>query len=744
MRSHKGLVALLAALLLTLPALLPLLQPGFFESDDGSFHVYRIAGLARAWHHGVLHPRLFPEFGFGYGQAVLNFYSPLAYWPGAVLTVLGFGPSAAAQLVIALGFLLAALSAYAFGAYLWGPVAGLLASVAYTYFPYHLADAYVRGALPEHFAFIWLPLILWAFTAAFRRRSPAAPLLWGSLAWAGLVFTHNLTALLMVPATILYILILAGWTRRWRRLALSAGALALALGLTATYWLPVLLESSSVGIGLGAGDGYRRHLTPLAQLVLDRLLYAYRLDPGGVADHPLSWTTALLVVVVMALSIWRLVRHQPISKGPILSFGLALTIASAFMITGFSLPIWTLLEAVLGHLQYPWRFLILTSLGVLLLAGSLSMLMPARGRYAILAAVAALLMIVPLTNLQVEPLMMPAAEAWTPDRMWREDQEAGQVGATWTAEFLPLTVQEQRWALGRAPAQPVEQALNAEPASSPPNVRMEGLGYDWYELSTRSETGQQLRLHQFHLPAWKARIDGQQVPTYPSGDLGLVTLDLPAGQHLVQLAFGPTRAWDIGGGLSVLSAVLWAALALWVWRQGHGNSGTLLAGGVILLVAAVLGLNGLGVGQRSQTPHPVGATVEDVAVLVAATAMPTLGVDDAADVTLYWLAQKQPAENYKSFVHLLSSDGSVIAQHDGDPGSGFTPTTRWQPGELVPDRHTLLLPADLAPGEYSLAAGLYQLEPPGCTPGTCTLRNLAVDPPAPDGRIDVGTLQVAP
>ena len=42
------------------------------------------------------------------------------------------------------------------------------------------------------------------------------------------------------------------------------------------------------------------------------------------------------------------------------------------------------------------------------------------------------------------------AEAWAPDRMWREDAEAGQVGATWTGEFLPLTVHEQRWALGRS------------------------------------------------------------------------------------------------------------------------------------------------------------------------------------------------------------------------------------------------------------------------------------------------------
>src|SRR5512133_1132079 len=71
------------SLLLALPALWPLLRAGFLVSDDGRFHVYRIAALAQAWSQGVLHPRLFPEFGFGYGQAVLSFSAPLACWPGS-------------------------------------------------------------------------------------------------------------------------------------------------------------------------------------------------------------------------------------------------------------------------------------------------------------------------------------------------------------------------------------------------------------------------------------------------------------------------------------------------------------------------------------------------------------------------------------------------------------------------------------------------------------------------------------
>ena len=109
--------------LLTLPALIPLARADFFVSDDGAFHIYRIAALTEAWRQGVLYPRLFPEFGFGYGQAVLNFYAPLAYYPGALFASLGFDPATATELTIALGFILAALAAFGFVRSLWGPQA---------------------------------------------------------------------------------------------------------------------------------------------------------------------------------------------------------------------------------------------------------------------------------------------------------------------------------------------------------------------------------------------------------------------------------------------------------------------------------------------------------------------------------------------------------------------------------------------------------------------------------------------
>ena len=80
----------------------PLLQAGFPDTHDGRFHLYRTAALSKAWGQGVLHPRLFPEFGFAYGQAVFNYYSPLSYWPGAALSILGGNPVVATKIAVGL------------------------------------------------------------------------------------------------------------------------------------------------------------------------------------------------------------------------------------------------------------------------------------------------------------------------------------------------------------------------------------------------------------------------------------------------------------------------------------------------------------------------------------------------------------------------------------------------------------------------------------------------------------------
>ncbi|MFQ5577089.1 MAG: ArnT family glycosyltransferase, partial [Anaerolineae bacterium] len=66
-----------------------------------------------------------------------------------------------------------------------------------------------------------------------------------------------------------------------------------------------------------------------------------------------------------------------------------------------------------------------------------------------------------------------------------------------------------------------------------------------------------------------------------------------------------------------------------------------------------------------------------------------------------------PRLNYAVSVRVVAPDGSIIARHDGWPAGGLLPTSQWRVGDYVQDRHTLPLPPDAPPGNYTLSVVVY-------------------------------------
>ena len=81
--------------------------------------------------------------------------------------------------------------------------------------------------------------------------------------------------------------------------------------------------------------------------------------------------------------------------------------------------------------------------------------------------------------------------------------------------------------------------------------------------------------------------------------------------------------------------------------------------------------------------------------------------EQALDITLHWKSLARVDRSYTAFVHLLNARGELVAQSDVLPAQGLFPTSAWQPGDVVLSQHTLALPADIPPGDYTLTAGLY-------------------------------------
>jgi hypothetical protein len=89
---------------------------------------------------------------------------------------------------------------------------------------------------------------------------------------------------------------------------------------------------------------------------------------------------------------------------------------------------------------------------------------------------------------------------------------------------------------------------------------------------------------------------------------------------------------------------------------------------------------------------------------------PTAG---SLDLTLYWRCDVRLPADYTTFVHVRRRDGksaAPVAQMDRPPAEGAYPTSLWDPGEVIRDVVRIPMPAQVPPGDYEIAAGLYELK----------------------------------
>ncbi len=709
-RAVDGLLFFLPALLLyALTAHWP-------DTPDGLFHLHRVRALAEAFHWGTLYPRWFPDFAFGYGYPVLNFYAPASYYPPALLVFLGVDILSATRVVLALAYALSGWITYRLLRQWTAPWAAEVGATLYLTFPYHLYDLFIRGALPEFIAFLWPPLILWATVHLGRPLAPEDTPIWRSwlvswhrqpvavalaaLAWAGLILTHNLTALMAALALLIYVLVLIlilllrGAWRNGHHLATLLLPLLLAGGIGAFYVLPALVELPNVGLGAGPETrGYVHHFAHLNDLFTWTLLYPYP-DAG----RPTVPVPAYVLLVLLAGAFVLLARRSPQPR-PLLSSLLAV-LFTFYMTTWASASVWNGLAGLLAKLQFPWRWQALFSLALALtLALTLDAWRPSRPRRGWILAGALTLLLGGYTFLPLHPPSAPyTTDDLTSEQMWSFDREHGQVGASWTAEFLPRWVTEQRWAIGREPANP-----SSMPAGAAPRLIPWAWGYLRFLGQVENDTPRPVLLtfHAFYYPAWYLLLDGSPWPTRPETNLGLLTADIPPGLHTIELRWGETPAARLGRALSLLTlGVLLATLLFW----GKGRRARVLAAACALVLLSWLAVRLLLPYGLLRPIHPIEARYPAV-TLTGGDTVPTIA-PNTLRVRLLWLSRER-GTHLTAFVHLVDKEGRVVAQHDGPIGATVTPPQRWFPGLLIPDDH--LIPLDKVPsGTYHVRVGVYR------------------------------------
>ncbi|MFN8522294.1 MAG: 6-pyruvoyl-tetrahydropterin synthase-related protein [Chloroflexota bacterium] len=689
----------------------PLGRPGLPDTNDTIYHIQRIAALADLQRDGVLWTRWLPDVAYGYGSPVFNYYAPLAYAPALVACLFGMGPVAAYKLAAAATVFGSGLAMYALARAFAAPVASLGAAVTYACLPYQAFDLYVRGALPESTALVWLPLIA---LSLIRLRGGGG--LWASLlgvSTAALSLTHNITAMFGALAFGSLALFAARGAQVGARQFLLRCLQGVGLGalLGSTYWLPAVAERDAAQLAeaLVSWDVFKTYFIGFELPFYLDPIYDYSRDARPGLIHTLLLVIGVFVVLANRQRTW-------------LGAWAALTGMAAWLgQTALAIPLFALVPPF-QFIQFPFRFLTFMALAT---AVATALAIQRLGGRRWLAGAAAAVTVACTTASAT--LALPDARVLATDRFFtpegtiRSEQANQGTGTTVFGEFLPSTTTDatrlRRDLLDLEGARRRDRSV--EPSAMDVEVREWRSGF--IALHVRTPRPERLALHQFWFPGWQLAVDGQARAPVRTTPRGLLAVDLPPGEHDVQFWWGWSTPRLVGVALSLLGAGFLVAAQLATARRAL----PIVAAG-LLVTACTMPTTAV----RQLKPVPSGTRLADQVALIGAAVdarhLPDLGV---IQLGLAWHALIDGPDPFDVAVRATSGDQTHQSRWIHGPM-----VRAWERGEVVRTMSDVRLPDDWWVGRplqaISLELTVNQSAPTGRpAPAPLAVNLGSVDPP---------------
>jgi hypothetical protein len=474
---------------------------------------------------GVLYPR-WVDTPFGYGSPTFIFYAPLSFYVIGIINILTNSLGISIKIAIYLSFFLSGLSMYFFARKLNGERAGLVSGVLYQLLPYHIFNLFCRGVVPELFAFIWFPLILLFLHKVFTDRKSSS-IVFLSFAYAGLIMTHLVSAFMFTFVMIGYALYLSLIEKKKGMLKLLC-AIALGLGLSSIYLIPVIFERGFVHIELIKVFDYKDSFLFIKNNLVKREFY------------PIIHGIVTLEIAFLMFSFF-LIKRKLIKANN--AFFILLLFISLFLTTPLSQLIWRYVPEF-SNLQFPWRWLTFSGLSVSIISGML--ISNFKGEVQKSTGIFLLILLVISIFIMFQVSFFKKGEI----EQWRTHP-----GIFSPFEYRPVWLKNP----GRV-LLPVENVTLIKGEGSVSILEWKS---NQRVLSTNSESDVRLKLSTFYYPGWKTKIDNKQSSIMVDGDSGSIIVEVPEGKHKVELIFEDTSERYYAKIISIISLIVVSSLCLY-------------------------------------------------------------------------------------------------------------------------------------------------------------------------------------
>jgi len=478
-----------------------------------------------------------------YGLPIPLFAQQLTPYIGSLINFVSGNSLFSYKLVYLLGAVLSSLLFYKWLRMYWKPGAALLAVFLFNFAPYRIINIYIRGAQPEFFASVFLPLILinlYKLAHKISRRS----FIYLVLSILGLVLTHPMMLLVYSVIYIPYFLYLLYKNRaNWLKLFfLTSFAFALGIGLASFYLTPLFLEMKYLYVGLsenflveGSFLGVKNFIDPKWYFSLG--------DNDWTRGHFIkSGLLETIIFVVGAMTVGYLLITKQVKKHSLFITFMVSGLISIFFLTRLSIGVYRFVD-MLSKIQHPWRFL---SAFMFIPPILLAIFYTKYPRKSVL-----IILILVIVYMRI------------PQLYGKNYVEHPEVYYQHTDENLQMVVFNTIWS-GLTEEYPVKE-LKGEIIDGEGQIAEREESNSRRRYRVVAEERIRMADYTFYFPGWNVYIDGEKLslrdviwqdPEYR----GVITYYVPEGEHNIDVVFESTKVRKAGYLVSLVSGVTLMAI----------------------------------------------------------------------------------------------------------------------------------------------------------------------------------------
>lgn len=518
---------LLLLIILSILPILDLVRSGLPVGHDTPDHVARIANFYQSLSEGNFVPRWAGNLNWGYGHPILMFLYPLPSYAASFFHAVGFSLVDSTKLVFAVSYIASIGAMYLFASTAWGTASGVIAAALYGLAPYRFVDLYVRGAIGEHVAFIFPPLIFYGLLTLAKNHQSKASGVIIAFSMAGLILSHNAMALMLLPLIAGYIIYLYIFEskRSLNYLLLTAFYLLLGFALSAFFWMPAFFEGKYTLRDIVTKNDFLTRFVPWQWFFVSPWNY------GGGNDFTKQVGWGNWFAILGSFVVFFRAKEDKIKW--LIAALLMVFAASLFLMVPASQPIWDRIT-ILQKFQFPWRLLSIPVIISSILGAITLSYIPKR--FHLLIVFCLLSLIIFTTGIMWRAKAYEVRPETYYSGIYNSTTDTGESSPIWSVRFMEYRPNAMYEVIEG------EATIAAGPRKT---TRHE------FMVSARSDT--RIVDNTLYFPGWRVLVDGQSVevqfqdPQYR----GLMTFFVGAGNHRVVVSFGDTKLRNIANILSI-------------------------------------------------------------------------------------------------------------------------------------------------------------------------------------------------